>query len=53
MIEDTIAMMKDSNMTAADEESIFSDEELFGNGKNKFQLNKCLKIYVCPISKSA
>lgn len=27
-------MTKDTNMSAVDEESLFSDEELFANGKN-------------------
>lgn len=33
-VRNTTTMTEDSNMTAVDEESLFSDEELFGNGKN-------------------
>jgi len=33
-------MTKDINMSALDEESLFSDEELFGNGKNKYLFSK-------------
>lgn len=33
-VKNTTTMMEDPNMTAVDEESLFSDEELFGTGKN-------------------
>lgn len=42
-------MTKDTNMSAVDEESLFSDEELFANGKNAFfytyKFNKF--VFIC------
>jgi len=37
-------MMKNTIMEAVDEDALFSDEELFANGKNILYLYKCLNV---------
>lgn len=40
-------MTKDTKMSAVDEESLFSDEELFANGKNTtYKLNNFVYFFI-------
>lgn len=46
-------MTKDLNMSAIDDQSLFSDEELFDKGKNKlFIFNKYIKYILIVIKLS-